>query len=61
MLNDQLLLLVYSRKQIMRPFVTYYYTTKHVLHAYTYPRGHKSFTLSVLKLLTNLSFAKPVT
>jgi len=51
---------VYSRKQMIRCFVGYY-TTKCMFFIRNYPRGHKSFTPSVLKLITSLSFAKPVT
>ena len=60
MLNDQLLLPVCFRKQTMRCFVGYY-TTKRMFSIRTNPKGHKSFTPSVLKFITSLSFAKLVT
>jgi len=51
---------VCSWKQMMCCFVGYY-TTKRTFYIRTYLRGHKSFTPSVLKLTTSLSFAKLVT
>jgi len=54
MLNDQPLLPVCSRKQMMRYFVEYLYTTKRMFFIRTYLRGQKSFTPSVLELITSL-------
>jgi len=42
-------------------FLVGYYATKRTFSIRTYLRSHKSFTPSVLKLITSLSFAKLVT